>query len=807
MLAAHPNPASALRSYASASDLRHCRWSNHHQHYDAPTSPLSSGSKRVGSHCSLLAATEIANTQQQREASSSSSSSARRQPPSLPPGVHDFFIFSAAAAGGGGACGDGPSATTTRSEVSRRSGGNDVDVEPPMPKKEEEVPRTITSEATTRECRRRLRRTKTLPRRLRPEAAGDASTGRSKVVPVVTPTTTDDEDFFLYSPSSSSPKKDATNDKFLLTARNSLHVPAADAATATVSLAREGRGEDDQGQEEEEAHNGCGKEESQRIFVDEEQNNGDNRQQPHPTTHEAVSSNDPLLPRAVTTAPSLRPSSGTEEEGMGKAPVALFEDSNSRPNEAPEALYNNAALLSINATAEAKSHAKALLGAVQEEDWSTVLERIELRPEACSLPVRPFRFRGESSVATLLHEACARCPPLDVVDAIVTAHPDSVRMAEREEAGAAPAGGRLPVHVAIAGGASAAVVRYLLGVCLDGWHDDGDGGEGRRRWTDRDGNTVLHYAASFGTDEVLNAVLEAAVESATSRRYCCRPSSLPSSSSSQCRRDAPTGTTPGTYGVGVANKKGRTPLHVLCARCGFEGGDEEGASSGNSPQNIGDGAPMSAAETAIRLETVRHLLEVDPGAVRRRDRSGRVPLHDACGTYRPRPDVVDLLLDAEGGAEAAASKDSAGRTPLALLRTVRPGLVPSPSSQWLESFRTRKKEKAARSSDDGDDDLRRTLARLVRMTPDECRFGGGEMMRGVIKKAFVVPSRTAGRAVRRSLSRHRRRRRCGRPDSIGPSGRGLASRLEGGSDYDDVGTYPRHASPVTTVKKSYTLPY
>uniref|UniRef100_A0A7R9W2T9 Uncharacterized protein n=1 Tax=Pseudictyota dubia TaxID=2749911 RepID=A0A7R9W2T9_9STRA len=241
---------------------------------------------------------------------------------------------------------------------------------------------------------------------------------------------------------------------------------------------------------------------------------------------------------------------------------------------------------------------------LRNRSWSDVIHLAKLHPDAVSVPVS-FSFKGEKSMATALHVAASLVPPLDVVDALVTAHPESVH-------GADTATGRLPIHVAIAAGASSEVVRYLLQCHTE-----------CSIRTDRDGNGALHYAAMFGTDEVIKCIVEDFERGLGERGI------------------EGDGGTAAVAAASVPNWRGQTALYLLCARRCNKGGYEEEA--GRSVAEAEEGAEGSRLEAAQPL--LRAFLSVSDIDIR-----GRSPLHAVCNSHNPMMwDDVKLLLDGPFG--------------------------------------------------------------------------------------------------------------------------------------------------------------
>ena len=90
--------------------------------------------------------------------------------------------------------------------------------------------------------------------------------------------------------------------------------------------------------------------------------------------------------------------------------------------------------------------------------WKSVIARLEYNPDEAALDLVGVMTRGgfaSGSGMTPLHYACERNPPLEVVEALIHAHPEAV--AQRMMPG-----GCLPLHIACTWQSSAAVIGSLL---------------------------------------------------------------------------------------------------------------------------------------------------------------------------------------------------------------------------------------------------------------------------------------------------------------------------------------------------------
>ena len=128
------------------------------------------------------------------------------------------------------------------------------------------------------------------------------------------------------------------------------------------------------------------------------------------------------------------------------------------------------------------------------EDWAAALAEIECHPyEAREWSIRPGFFDGEHESSVLpLHVACSLHCPLHVVQALVEAYPEALRIAET-------AFKRLPIHVACQFAEKSEVISYLVK-------------EDRASALEPDilGRLPIHYACSNGSDPTVIKTLLAA---------------------------------------------------------------------------------------------------------------------------------------------------------------------------------------------------------------------------------------------------------------------------------------------------------
>jgi ankyrin repeat protein len=153
---------------------------------------------------------------------------------------------------------------------------------------------------------------------------------------------------------------------------------------------------------------------------------------------------------------------------------------------------------------------------IDSEQWERVIGLAQSKPEMCQKwTERSGFFEGIRAANVLpIHEACANeSVPFSVVQALVQAYPESVRVTES-------AYHRLPLHIVCRKTTNAQAVHYLLSEYSDAALEP-----------DALGRLPLHYALSNGAnDDVVNLLLEH-----------------------------------GPSAVRGVDRKGWTPLHVACS--------------------------------------------------------------------------------------------------------------------------------------------------------------------------------------------------------------------------------------------------
>jgi hypothetical protein len=117
-----------------------------------------------------------------------------------------------------------------------------------------------------------------------------------------------------------------------------------------------------------------------------------------------------------------------------------------------------------------------------DEDWQSAIAEIECHPHETKVwSSRPGFFDGDHESSVLpIHVACSVHAPLNVIKAIVEAHPECVQAIES-------AFKRLPIHVACQFAARADVIHYLVEQYMAGTME-----------ADILGRLPIHYACSNG---------------------------------------------------------------------------------------------------------------------------------------------------------------------------------------------------------------------------------------------------------------------------------------------------------------------
>ena len=250
-------------------------------------------------------------------------------------------------------------------------------------------------------------------------------------------------------------------------------------------------------------------------------------------------------------------------------------------------------------------------------DWKAVIKRALKHPEEASTWIST---KGVNGVVRFLpvHKACVLNPPVEVVEALISAYPDGAKSYDQDGwlplhcaayycasesittllIQANPAAckakdeeGRLPLHYACMKGSSREIVEKLVNACPKS-----------AQLKDDEGLTALHLACGNGcSSEVLEILISACSKSAQSR-----------------------------------DDQGRIPLHHLC--CNSEVNEDN-------------------AEHMVRI-----LLKAFKSGVSVQDDQGKLPMHYACENRNVGKAALSLLFTAYP--KAIDVKDGYGYTPI-----------------------------------------------------------------------------------------------------------------------------------------------
>ncbi|KAL7470128.1 hypothetical protein ACHAXS_010360 [Conticribra weissflogii] len=188
---------------------------------------------------------------------------------------------------------------------------------------------------------------------------------------------------------------------------------------------------------------------------------------------------------------------------------------------------------------------------IAHEDWKLVVMESKMHPRNASVwALRKRFFDGEHDSRNLpIHQACALCPPKEVIHALYECYPQGVKTGEDTFK-------RLPLHIACQTNASVETIEALIRYYPEG-----------TRCKDTIGRLPIHYACAH--DAPLN-VLELLLRTFPASAGCGDNNGwLPIHVA--CRRGSPVGSIRLLLdwlpqSADMATKKGSTP--VMCARKG-----------------------------------------------------------------------------------------------------------------------------------------------------------------------------------------------------------------------------------------------
>jgi len=171
------------------------------------------------------------------------------------------------------------------------------------------------------------------------------------------------------------------------------------------------------------------------------------------------------------------------ERKKGRQPIDI-DDVDDETTEADDFLYQSNSRDSMERKRKGGKPVNADLPTlIRDQDWDSVIAKLEMNPDDAEEELKVTTRGGFTSTFgfSLLHYACERLPPLDVVQALIAACPAAV--AKR-----AMPGGALAIHIACTWHADAAIINALL--VAD---------KSSCKVQDELGNLPLHSAAFSGT--------------------------------------------------------------------------------------------------------------------------------------------------------------------------------------------------------------------------------------------------------------------------------------------------------------------
>lgn len=172
------------------------------------------------------------------------------------------------------------------------------------------------------------------------------------------------------------------------------------------------------------------------------------------------------------------------------------------PLSPPKSMFGRFATKKDKKEDEAMALGFSLETLIQNRRWQTVLGRLASHSEEAEKELEVMTRGGfpAQSGMTSLHYACERKPPMEVVDALIEAHPLAVLTR-------AMPGGALPIHVACTWHSSGDVVSSLL-----------TADQSSAQVADELGNLALHSACFSGAeDDVIVALMAAHPKAVLSR--------------------------------------------------------------------------------------------------------------------------------------------------------------------------------------------------------------------------------------------------------------------------------------------------
>lgn len=232
---------------------------------------------------------------------------------------------------------------------------------------------------------------------------------------------------------------------------------------------------------------------------------------------------------------------------------------------------------------------------ILKKDWDAASTRCESHPEEASTWIVAKGFQGNIRFLPL-HKACVLQPTIGVIEALISAFPESVHCKDQD--------GWLPLHCACFYGSSQKIISILL-----------EANPNASRCKDNEGRMPLHYAALKCAEEnVVSSLLRTNPNAAVRKDD---EGKLPIHHA--CSKGAPDGSIEALLRVSLkgAQRKddqGRLPLHHLCRKNGTH-------------------------------FAIKKLLALYPKGAMVQDDHDKLPIHYAC-QMGADASILDMLLEA-----------------------------------------------------------------------------------------------------------------------------------------------------------------
>jgi ankyrin repeat protein len=343
----------------------------------------------------------------------------------------------------------------------------------------------------------------------------------------------------------------------------------------------------------------------------------------------------------VLTLLNAAPGSINGKDRKGRTPLDLVEASNSQNIAVVsqairgfKAGANGVSMVPTFVEAEVDyDNRTVLFRLLMKKDWKAAIARTESFPEEAATWIATKGFNGSLRFLPL-HKACVLQPPEEVIEALITAHPEGTQSRDQD--------GWLPIHCACFYGADAAITKVLLDSFTKGAQSKDD-----------EGRLPLHYACLKGaSQDVVDTLL-------------------------------------GSFSKGAMSKddEGRLPIHHACSKGAPEGVIDALLKASPKGAQAKDDQGRLALHHACRKSSseriIRTLLRVYPRASQIKDDQDKLPVHYAC-QHGTSPSIVNVLLTTYP--ESINVKNGFGYTPLAEARAIDNAKM-EPIIHVLEKFK------------------------------------------------------------------------------------------------------------------------